>query len=290
MESLRTLQSWAESPDPDYTTLWNSTAEKCVVRCTPSGAVSLTVISSVASVVGSLLIIGTFLRWKDLRTMARMILVFLAIADLFTGLGYLFGAAVYINYYIASGFCTSHSNVSSSVDNPTYQKICTAQSFFTTLMPMSSFFWTGSLAVYLFLSIAWQRAKFTKPLMAVFHIVAWGIPLVTCVVLVANHMFGASHSRASGGWCWIRQYVPKNGSKNESSHNGYIAAEVMAGKIWEIGVGLVAILAYVGVKVLVSRRINQPKVRGRLIACLYNVWSLVCTCCWLQLAGIIFQT
>lgn len=223
---------------------------------------ALTIISSIASVVGSLLIICTFLRWKDLRTIARMILVFLAIADLLSALGYLFGAAVYIQFYYRNGHCKTgpgHEIWESEV----YNRLCTAQSFFTTVMPMASFFWTGNLAIYLFFSIAWQKPKFTKPLMGIFHTIAWGIPLVTCIAIAADHRFGSSESRSSGGWCWIK--FEKNGTQNATSHEKavFLVTEFMAGKVWEISVGIVALVAYIGVKIVVWRRFNQPKVHVR---------------------------
>lgn len=226
-------------------------------KCVPPAGVALTIISSVASIVGSLLIICTFLRWKDLRTIARMILVFLAISDLLAGIGYVFGAAIYIHYYYIDGYCYSNSSGNSSIMNPanvtSYEYLCEIQSFFTTIMPMSSFLWTANLALYLFFSVLWPKIKFTKILMIFFHVTAWGIPLVTCVTILATGYFGASESRSSGGWCWIKY-------KDYGDRRNYYAAELMAGKIWEIGVCVLALFVCIAIKVVGAKRFKKSKV------------------------------
>lgn len=221
-------------------------------KCVPASGVAFTIISSVGSIIGSLLIICTFLRWKDLRTIARMILVFLALSDLLAGIGYVFGAAIYIQYYYMTGFCQNSSNGSAYYLNPvvnlsSYQRLCEAQSFLTTIMPMASFLWTANLAIYLFFSIVWPRMKFTKILMIIFHVTAWGIPLVTCVVVLSTGYFGSSESRSSGGWCWIKY-------KNPSHHVNYFIVELMAGKIWEIGVCVLALVMCIAIKVVMAKR------------------------------------
>ena len=63
--------------------------------------VYITIVSSSLSMIGCALIIITYILWRDIRTMARAIVVFLAIADFFTAAGYFFGAIV--NYIKGSG-------------------------------------------------------------------------------------------------------------------------------------------------------------------------------------------
>lgn len=232
----------------------NCTAAKCI----PSPGVALTIISSVGSIIGSLLIICTFLRWKDLRTIARMILVFLALSDLLAGIGYVFGAAIYIRYYYITGYCPISSNDSAylnpAVNVSLYEHLCTAQSFLTTIMPMASFLWTANLAIYLLYSIVWPKMKFTKILMIIFHVTAWGIPLVTCITVISTDYFGSSESRSSGGWCWIKYKKP-------SHRVNYYVVELMAGKIWELGVCVLALFVCIAIKVVVAKRFRKTKTK-----------------------------
>ena len=190
-----------------------------------------------------------------------MILVFLAISDLLAGIGYVFGAAIYIHYYYINGYCDDKNSSNFSAINPanitTYQHLCTIQSFVTTLMPVTSFLWTGNLAIYLFVSIVWPKIKITKILMILFHVTAWGIPLVTCVAILATGYFGSSQSRSSGGWCWIKY-------KDHGHQGDYYAAESMAGKVWEIGVCVLALFVCIAIKVIMARRFRKSKVCGIL--------------------------
>lgn len=227
-------------------------------RCVPQAATALTVLSSLGSIIGSLLIIGTFLRWKDLRTIARMILVFLAISDLLAAIGYVFGASIYIHYYYITGYCHYEANATNPANITSYQHLCTAQSFLTTLMPMASFLWTANLALYLFFSILWPKMNFARSLMILFHITAWGIPLVTCIAVVSEGYFGSSESRSSGGWCWIK-YNPSKPIK-------YFMTELMAGKFWEIAVCVLALFVCIVIKIVMWRRFRKSKVLERGVA------------------------
>lgn len=238
----------------------------CSPRCIPQGSIALTILSSLGSIVGSLLIIGTFLRWKDLRTVARMILVFLAIADLFTGIGYLFGAAIYLNYQSNSPYCRDHHNSSTlQTVSTTYDYLCTVQSFFTTLMPMASFLWTANLSIYLFFSIGLQKIDFAKKLMIPFHLTAWGIPLVTCIVILGLHEFGPSYVQSSGAWCWIKSNYSSSNDLNmqRRDYTKQFIMELVAGKMWEIAVCLLSLALCIAIKVSVWRRYKIPKVSNK---------------------------
>ena len=74
--------------------------------------ISVTIISSVLSLLGSLLIILTFVLWKDVRkSTPRVIVLFLGIADIGTAAGY-FGAAI--------GFHEFHGSHHNGSDYPVY--------------------------------------------------------------------------------------------------------------------------------------------------------------------------
>ena len=227
----------------------------CAPRCSSHASIILTIISSVGSVIGSLLIIGTFLKWKDLRTVARMILVFLAIADLLTSLGYMFGAAINLQYRSPTRNCTGSISTS-------YTDLCIAQSFLTTVMPMASFFWTANLTVYLFFAIGLKKIDFAKKLMIPFHVIAWGIPLVTCTVIMALNQFGASDQQSSGPWCWIKNNINSSNSLEEQrrAYKMYFIMEFMAGKMWEMAVCVLSLTLCVIIKVQVWRRYRVSKV------------------------------
>ena len=90
-----------------------------------------TVVSSL-SIFGSLTIIISYFIFEDLQSTTRKFLVYISISDFFTVFPYLVLAWVDLDH--------------NSLD-------CKVQSFVTTTAVMWSFFWTSSLAIYLYISI-----------------------------------------------------------------------------------------------------------------------------------------
>jgi len=85
--------------------------------------------SCILSFFGSLLIICTYLRWLDLRTTPRKLLVYLSVSDLLSALSYFYGVVRIFD--------------SDSSD-------CIAQGAISTFANTSSFFWTVAIAIYLY--------------------------------------------------------------------------------------------------------------------------------------------
>ena len=202
----------------------------------------ITMMSSCFSMIGSALIIVTFVLWKDIRTVARAIVVFLAVADFFTAAGYLFGAIVSYERH--------------SYDPDTYTDLCMAQSFITTAFPISSFLWTTHLAIYLYVAIVNENPTLAKRLVILFHITGWGIPLAICLPAVLTGHLGGSNERTSVNWC----FVYFGNSNPNSSHvlklrlAEYYGFEFLCGKFWEIAASIAAVYLYVSVKVVLRKR------------------------------------
>ena len=205
------------------------------------GTSVVTIISSCFSILGSLLIIVTFIAFREIRTIGRAILVFLAVADFFTAAGYIFGSGVFLKYH--PNFL-NYSNLTTS-----YIYLCKAQSFITTAFPISSFLWTTNLAVYLFVAIVLRKLQWAKRMLIVFHITAWGIPLLICIPALATNWLGPAQSRSSASWCWV-SYDPKRSDKL------FHFMEFICGKFWEIMAYFVALLLCGIVKYTIFKRVS----------------------------------
>ena len=215
------------------------------------GTIYVTMISSLCSIFGSSLIIVTFIIWPDLRTTARAILVFLAIADFLTAAGYLFASILFLNSYY------THSFVS--------PPLCTFQSFITTTFPISSFLWTANLAIYLFVSITLQKVKLARRLMLFFHITAWGIPLLLCIPGAATRTLGDPNissllpEQGSVAWCWVsfdNRYENITVSEARDRLTNLHVLELVFGKFWEISVFFLAIVICIVVKISLRKRVS----------------------------------
>lgn len=199
----------------------------------------LTIVSSCLSMLGCLLIILTFIIWKELRTTARAIVVFLSIADFFTAAGYCMAASVYIHF---------------SGNSP--RTLCRVQSFITSAFPTSSFLWTMHLAIYLFVAIVLDKPLLAKKLVILFHITGWGIPLAIDIPALATHHLGASHSQTSVDWCFVTFNYTNPNSTSEFHRRlaEYYSFELLCGKFWEITAYVVALSLYISIKVALKRR------------------------------------
>ena len=220
-------------------------ATPCNATVSPSDYTAyLTMVSSCFSMMGSTLIILTFIIWKDIRTVARAIVVFLAIADFFTAAGYLFGSLV--NYLHERGHYSPHQ----------YEILCETQSFITTAFPISSFLWTSYLAIYLYVAIVHSNPILAKKLVVLFHITGWGIPLAICLPALLTGRLGSSNDETSVNWCFVSLNITNPEDKTELKRGlaEYYGFELLCGKFWEITTYFVALILYITVKVVLKRR------------------------------------
>lgn len=102
------------------------------------------------SLVGSSLIILTFILWSDLRTTPRTLLVCLSVSDWLSAASYAFGVW--------------RAFRSDSLD-------CTIQGAISTFANSSSFFWTVAIAVYLYVFIVRSSQRVADSLVLFFHLV-----------------------------------------------------------------------------------------------------------------------
>lgn len=193
----------------------------------------LTFTSCLASLVGSALIILTFAIWKDFRTIGRAIVVFLAITDFFSALGYMFGVSVF--------WAKQQQH---NITNYSYTVMCTTQSFITSFFPVSSFLWTLNLAIYLLAVLVLKKqGRAIWKLFFCFHLTAWGIPLIVCALGVGFQAFGPSQSLTSVDWCFITDNLDRW---------KYFMFEALCGKFWELCAYIGSLVIYIVIKININ--------------------------------------
>uniref|UniRef100_A0A3Q2SW27 G protein-coupled receptor 157 n=1 Tax=Fundulus heteroclitus TaxID=8078 RepID=A0A3Q2SW27_FUNHE len=188
-------------------------SEQVVVLCTCA-----------LSFLGSSLIILTHMIWTDLRTTPRRLLVFLSVADWLSAVSYAFG--------VGSVFRTSSPE-------------CIAQGAVSTFANTSSFFWTVSIAVYLYVFIVRSSQRVADSLVPFFHLVSWGVPLVITVTALCLKKIGYNASEVTVGWCWVRIDAPD-----------WVLWMLLTGKIWEFLAYLTLPVLYI----LIKRHIHKAHV------------------------------
>ena len=146
---------------------------------------SLVTTTSVLSMLGALLIIITFVAFRDVRTPLRKIIVFLSIADFVEAFGNLFGLMM------------------PPVAPPDVDWPCRLQSFLTSSSALSSFLWSVIVAYYLYMALVKGNPEVVERQLLLVHVVCWGFPLTLNGVLLYMKKLGNSRDAMTAGWCWI---------------------------------------------------------------------------------------
>ncbi len=214
---------------------FNSCVELEVHSLTLSQTVSyFSLVSCSLSVLGSLLIVFSYWRWKDIRTGSRSVVTFLAVADFFTAAGYIVGSVNYILHF---------NNPDDTYECVNFQQVCKLQSYVTTWSSMSSFAWTSFLAVYLYLTIVHGRIILANRLIPLVHVIAWVCPFLITYPLLVDGRLGQSRIAAST-WCFIEDHNYQEGKFSSDT----IVVTFLAGKLWEVLTYVVVCILYLVIK------------------------------------------
>lgn len=187
-------------------------------------------VSCSLSCLGSLLIFFSYFALKGIRNVAQRIITLLAVADLFTALGYLLAGWNYL------------SNGSKDRCDQ-FQHVCEVQSFVTSWSSLSSFGWTSALALHFYLLLMIRKRSKLSTLLYWENLLLWLVPLVILVPLLVTHKLGYSHF-ATSNWCFIRSFPAASEE---------VVLIFLGGKLWEILCYFFVVTVYT----LTSRRFNQ---------------------------------
>ncbi|KAM8927251.1 G-protein coupled receptor 157 [Pelodytes ibericus] len=181
----------------------------------------IVLLSSALSFLGSALIIFTHVHWPELRSRPRELLLYLSVADLLSAVSYFYG-------------------VLRDFNGPRWD--CVVQGAVSTFSNTSSFFWTVSVAVYLYITIVHSHQSLADNMIYWFHLVSWGVPLVITVAAVSLQKIGYDASYVSVGWCWINIEADDK-----------LLWMLLCGKAWEILAYLILPLLYIRIKKHIGR-------------------------------------
>ncbi len=227
----------------------------------------VSLVSCSFSVLGSLLIVFSYWRWKDIRTGSHTVVTWLAIADMFTAGGYILGSANFIKYYdLPSGtFACVH-----------FQQICKIQSFLTTWSSMSSFVWTAYLAIYIYLTLVRGRIILANRLIPLVHVIAWIGPFFIAYPLLIVKKLGLSRVSASN-WCFVS--VLNSELEGTELTTKVFLLTLWAGKLWELVTYVLVVVLYVLVKCHIRKEVSSrivctSRVSWAIATDIYSYYSL----------------
>jgi len=199
---------------------------------------SLVTTTSVLSMLGALLIIITFVAFRDVRTPLRKIIVFLSIADFVEAFGNLFGLMM------------------PPVAPPDVDWPCRLQSFLTSSSALSSFLWSVIVAYYLYMALVKGNPEVVERQLLLVHVVCWGFPLTLNGVLLYMKKLGNSRDAMTAGWCWI--HVKANSI--EEQRRELITWMLVDGKLVEISCYFIVMILYSAVRFEIRKQLVQHDV------------------------------
>jgi hypothetical protein len=144
-------------------------------------------ITSVVSILGSLFIIGCFLKLKELRSFAFRLVVMVSVSDVLFSLGNFLGDA--------GGNPETHLGANYG--------LCMVQSVLISIGGLSSLMWAVSIAFTLHMAFLREDAAFAphriQDMALKYHLVCWLFPVLMAVLPFFSDAYGDT-----GGWCWIK--------------------------------------------------------------------------------------
>ena len=222
----------------------------------------LCILSCVLSIIGCFAILYSYIRWSEARTLARLIVMCIAVADMFSASGYL----VMSSYFLSIGVLGNTYNRSFIYEDPQYsllRGLCSAQSLITTTSSNWSFWWTTTLAVHMYLGFVWNKWAFSKRIFPVYFFLCWGIPLLYSIPAMATGWLGLGCSHVSVTWCFVGIHYPHR--CDYWLHN---LLEAVEGKLWEISAFLIILVLYIRIwiqLVTVRRKVGGGSVNDNAV-------------------------
>ena len=160
--------------------------------------------SASLSVIGTLLIIGSFFLFRDIRFPSREIIMYISVCDLAVSIAFLITGFAPVGGFTGGSEGVSYPN-----------SLCYAQGYLLTFSYLASFLWTACFALHL-LGLFSATASSPKAgergrcqLAPAYHYLSWGLPTAE-IVLLLMLQFGSDSfptvGRSDRFWCWISTY------------------------------------------------------------------------------------
>lgn len=206
------------------------------------------------SIVGSLLIIGSYVLSKELRSQCRWILLHLSLMDFGVALANLIGiAANFDSYYVEATKNYSRPPVA-------VRYSCEGQAVMACFCTISSILWTISVAVYLYFRIVNQSffaERFYKYLILFMCLANYGLPLLVTIWMGVTHRLGFAPWDSSG-WCTVIVIKPP------TKIHGYVSsvdkfASFFGSDLWVILTIVLIPFLYFSIKRAAKKQLVKPK-------------------------------
>ena len=202
-------------------------------------------LTCILSMLGTVLIIVSYVFYKNLRNRARLILVHLSIVDFGVALSNFIGSMLHFDqYYVTyNATCISYHWPQHSY----IKSLCETQAFFSHYFTLGSVLWTMSLAVYLYFLLMHSQTSLAQISLVVSFFLCYGLPICICLWLSFTDMFG--YSAQSFSWCALLAH-------NDVTGESHIFEAVFGYDIWVYLAMAVILILYLTVQLFLREKVE----------------------------------
>lgn len=211
-------------------------------------------ITCLLSLLGSLLIILSYILFKDLRTSARLILVHLSITDFGVAFSNLFGEFFGFDH---------HFDWTAMKLSPRVQSVCQAQAFAAHFFTISSVLWTMALAAFMYIVVTKLRNEVPNDnwFVRFFYLFCYGMPLLVCIWMVLTNRLGFSPFDTAG-WCGsIVHKLPETAQEQNITKIDYMTA-VLGYDLWIVLTFVFIIVTYLSLHFYIREEVGVVQICG----------------------------
>ena len=177
---------------------------QCVANVTEFGSqpvnITLAVVQGVVSflsIVGSVLLILSYVLFKPLRSKSRLLITHLAVANFIDALPDFiavfmdFRTRLISNVIVSPGLlCSANTGRLLNSTANTYCNLCVYLEFVSHIGSLSTTLWVVCVCFHFFILVSYRNTKLASRLMYVYYVIAWLAPLGISLWLLFHNWFG----------------------------------------------------------------------------------------------------
>lgn len=160
-------------------------------------------VTSCLSIIGSVLLILSYVCFKKTRSKAREIMLNLSLMDFTVACANLIGISM------------NYNSLLFPIQRATDMRLCVAQGSFGLYSSLSSILWTNALAIYFYVQIILDNDKLTRHCVYWAYVICYGLPLVVTSWFILTKRVGYDPVFSSG-WCGLIAETDKFNARNPS--------------------------------------------------------------------------
>ena len=243
---------------------------QCAANVTGFGSqpvnIALTVVQGVISflsIVGSVLLIFSYVLFKPLRSKSRLLIAHLAVANFIDVLPDFLAAFMDFRkrFKVTDGLlCIGNTRFFDNSAN-TYCNLCVYLEFVSHLGSLSTILWTVCVCFHFFILVSYRNTKLASRLTYVYYVIAWLVPLGISLWLLFHNWFGFEPTNSTVNCSIKTDCVPHHHPYHYQNRYGKqnwnrIIGLIFGFKIWQALVFVIIPCLFIAIQCKSRKRVS----------------------------------